>query len=313
MKPYYLLLLPGIAFFVASPSRATIDRTIDKTFTVNGSGTLRLNTSGGSLTVQTGPVNEVKITAKEKIRADSDEEADKLLKDLDLRFEQTGNDVTASAKYTGETRFSFFGGGRGVQVSFVATVPASYAADLHTSGGSISVGDLSGNLVARTSGGSIKLGKMGGRVDAHTSGGSVTLAEARGEVTLKTSGGAINVGRVAGPAELGTSGGSISIDSVEQSVQAHTSGGSIHAGIVGPLKGDCVLSTSGGSVRVTVDKTAAFHLDAATSGGGVHVEGITITLQGGSVHRNKVNGDVNGGGPLLKAHSSGGGVTIQGR
>lgn len=311
MKVISSLVLASSLFALAVPLQAVIERTVEKSFTVNGAGTLRLETSGGSVTVTpVGPEGQVKITARQRIRADSDAEADKLLQDLDLKFDQSGNDVSASAKYSRQPLGFRFGAWPPVSVEFVATVPASFASQLRTSGGGITVGDLLGAVDARTSGGSIRLGKLGGRVEARTSGGSITLDECRDEANLHTSGGTITVGRVAGPADLSTSGGSIRIESVEQRLKAHTSGGSIRAGISGPLKGDCSLSTSGGSVRVAVDKAASFHLDASTSGGGVSAEGITITLNGGKQSRNKLVGDVNGGGPELNLRTSGGSITV---
>lgn len=310
MKTIPSLLLLSAAIGFATAAHAAIERNVEKTFTVSGAGTIHLTTDGGGIKVTPGADGTVKIIAHEKIRADSDAEADDLLKDLELTFDQSGNEVSARAKYNKAFSGFHFGSWPPVQVSFEAIVPASYATDLHTSGGGIHVGDLAGTVFARTSGGGITLGKMGGKVDVHTSGGGITLAEAHGSAKLDTSGGSITVGRVAGPAELSTSGGGIHIDSVEESVRAHTSGGSVHAGIVGPLKGDCELSSSGGGIHVTVDKTAAFHLDAATSGGGVHADGLTITLKGGDHGRSHLKGDVNGGGPELKLRTSGGSIDV---
>lgn len=306
------LLVASIVLIAALPARAVIERTVEKSFVVTGSGTLRLETDGGGIKVVPGPDGSVKITAHERIHANSDAEADDLLKNLVLTFDQNGADVHASAKYDRPRGFGFhFGSWPPVQVEFVATVPASFAAELHTSGGPINVGDLAGAINARTSGGPITLGKVGGPVDARTSGGGISVAEARAETKLDTSGGSISVGRLAGPGDLSTSGGGIRIDAIEHSVRAHTSGGSIRAGFATALKSDCSLSTSGGGVRVTVPKSAAFHLDAATSGGGVRAEGLTITLNGGARGRDKLAGDVNGGGPVLKLRSSGGGISVE--
>jgi hypothetical protein len=65
-------------------------------------------------------------------------------------------------------------------------------------------------------------------------------------------------------------------------------------------------------VTATVDKSAAFRLDASTSGGSVDAQGLTMTLEG-RTRRNRLAGDVNGGGPLLKLRSSGGGVAVKTR
>jgi hypothetical protein len=116
---------------------------------------------------------------------------------------------------------------------------------------------------------------------------------------------------VAGPAELSTSGGSIRIESAGARLRAHTSGGSIRAGISGSLRDECSLSTSGGSVHVAVDKAAAFRLDASTSGGSVDAGGLTITLEKGATGKSRLAGLVNGGGPVLKLRSSGGGISVR--
>ncbi len=291
-------------------AQARIERNVEKSFTVSGTGTLRLETQGGEIRVMPGSDSVVKVTARERIRASSDAEADEILKKLDLEFVQTGNDVTATAKYDRKPVGFNWGSWPPVQVDFIVSVPAGYATVLRTSGGGITLGDLNGRVDARTSGGSIKLGKIGADIDAHTSGGHVTLDNAKGEVKLGTSGGNITVGRVEGPANLSTSGGSIRIDSVTGSLKAHTSGGNIRAAVAGALTSDCSLSTSGGSVRVAVDKAAAFRLDASTSGGSVDAEGLTITLERSSRDRSRLAGAVNGGGPVLKLRSSGGGIEV---
>jgi DUF4097 and DUF4098 domain-containing protein YvlB len=313
MTPLRTLLAASVLATTAVAAHARIDREIEKNFTVNGAGTLKVSTQGGGIKVVPGSGNAVKVTARQKIKADTDAEADEVLKKLELTFEQAGNDIIVVSRYERQPSGFRWGSWPPVNVDFVVSVPASFSTELRTSGGGINVGDLDGTTDVRTSGGGITLGKMGGTVKAHTSGGSISLAEADASVELNTSGGNITVGRVAGTADLDTSGGSIKIDSVENALNAHTSGGSIRASIRGPLKEDCVLSTSGGSVRVNVDKAAAFTLDASTSGGSVDADGLTLTLTSTSRRGGKLAGTVNGGGPLLKLRSSGGGIDIVAR
>lgn len=289
-----------------------MERTLDKSFSVTQPGTLRVETQGGEIRVTPSTDGTVKVTARQRIRAANDGEAEEVLQDLQLTMAQEGRDVFLRAKYDRPQVRSFFRARPSVQVDFYITAPVGFAADLATSGGSITVVELDREVRARTSGGSVKLGRVGGPADVRTSGGSITLDEAGGPVDLRTSGGSITVGEVSGAAELSTSGGSIRIDSVAGAVRASTSGGSIRAGIAGPLKEECVLSTSGGGVRVTVDKAAAFQLDASSSGG-VSADGITLTVNGGKLGRDRLAGAVNGGGPLLKLRTSGGGIAVAAR
>ena len=305
------LVTSGLVGFSVLAAHARIERVVEKEFAVSGAGTLRVETSGGAIRVMPSRDAVVRVKAKQRIRADSEADADEVLRKLDLVIEQQGGDVRAVAKYEPRVGLFSFGSWPPVQVDFEVSVPADFATDLQTSGGGITVGDLNGKANLRTSGGSITLGRMGGAVDARTSGGHITLAEARGPVDLKTSGGHITTGRVAGPADLSTSGGSIKIESAEGRLHAHTSGGSIRAGINGAFRDECSLSTSGGSVRVAVDKGAAFRLDASTSGGNVDAEGLTVTLEKASRGRGRLAGMVNGGGPLLKLRASGGSISIR--
>ena len=307
-----VLLVASLFATPAAVVTAAIERNVEKSFTVTGPGTLRVETQGGEIRVSPSSDDSVvRITAKQRIRASTDAEADELLKKLELGFEQNGNDVRVVSRYERQTSRFRFGSWPPVNVDVVVTVPAGFATDLHTSGGGITIGDLKGKVNARTSGGPIILGKLGGSVDAHTSGGNISLEEAVGPVDLETSGGNISVGRVAGAADLSTSGGNIRIDSATSAMRAKTSGGNIRAAITGPLTEDCTLTTSGGSVRVTVDKSAAFRLDASSSGGGVDAEGLTLTLEKSSQGRGRLAGDVNGGGKVLKLRSSGGGVVVR--
>lgn len=300
-----------LAALTASAS-AKIERVVERSFQVQPGVHLTVSTSGGEIRIVPSSGTVVKVVAKEHIRAGSEADADALLLKLDLVIEQRGDGVVASAAYRDDAGFHF-GSWPPVQVDFVVTVPSQASVDLKTSGGDIVVGDLDGAVLAHTSGGEIVLGKVGGAIDASTSGGSVRLDEGRGAVRLSTSGGNISAGRVAGPADLRTSGGDIRIDAAENTLAAHTSGGDVRAVFSGPLKGDCSLSTSGGEVRATVGQAAGFQLDASTSGGEVNAAGITITIDRGGLGKSTLSGSVNGGGPLLKLHSSGGDIVVASR
>ena len=307
-----LFVLIGFGWLFAAPLvlDAKIERTVDKTFTVQPGGTLRIETSGGGIKVEPGAGNTVAIHVKQRIEASTDAEADALLKSLTLTFEQQGNDVTAIAKYEGERTFSWFhwGSWPPVQVEFTVTVPATYNVNLRTSGGGITVGDLIGRVEVWTSGGGLHFGKITGTVEGHTSGGGIRLDACTGDVNLHTSGGGINLGPVSGNAEVHTSGGPISIQGIAGTVKGHTSGGGIDVAFSGPLKGNCDLSTSGGGITVKVDPKSDFDIDAHTSGGGVHTK-LSVTVQG-EVGNGKLVGRVNAGGHLLKLRSSGGSIDI---
>jgi hypothetical protein len=307
-------IIPSVSFafllaLLPTALSAKIERVVEKSFMVTTSGVLRVETEGGSIRVQPSSDSMVKITAKQTIRAGSDAEADEILKKLSLTLSAEGSDVSAIAKLD-RPAMGIRWGSNPVVVDFVVTVPAKFAANLKTSGGDIVVGDLEGKVEARTSGGDVKLGKIAGEIDASTSGGNVELAEGRASVKLGTSGGNIALGRSVGPARLYTSGGNIRASMVENTIEAKTSGGDVSATFVGALRGDSLLSTSGGRLKATVEPKTGFRLDAATSGGEVKAAGLTITIEKGGLAKSRLAGAVNGGGPVLKLRSSGGDIIL---
>jgi len=308
-----LLPLFALGALLAWPAalEAKITRTVEKTFTVQPGGNLKVSTQGGDVTIRTADITEVRITAKEIIRASSEKEADELLEKLELTFEQSGNDVTAEAKYEKSPMVFRFGSWPPVQVSFTVTVPSRFNLNLATSGGDVAVASVTGTVRARTSGGNLRFERIDGDLDGHTSGGDIVLQEGTARAKLGTSGGNIHVDRAGGPTEVSTSGGDITLNSVEQLVSADTSGGNVKAVITGALKQDTYLGTSGGNVRVQLPKGTAFELDASTSGGDVDASGLTITIEKGGVGRSKLVGSVNGGGPRLKLRTSGGNITVR--
>lgn len=307
MKTLLLLLTLGAASAVTLSAK--IVRTVDRTFAVEPGGTLAVATEGGDITIETAAISEVRITARQTIRASSEAEADRLLEKLTLTLDQSGQQVTAEAKY--ERGSGWFRGSLPVQVDFIVTVPERFDVGLRTSGGNLRVGNLTGQVTARTSGGNITLQRIDGPVEANTSGGNISLREGTGRAKLHTSGGNIRVDQAAGPVEATTSGGDLVLSSVKNLVLAKTSGGDVTAVITTPPTGDTTLSTSGGNVSVRLPADAKFRLDASTSGGSVTATGLTITLDGGGVGKSRLSGDVNGGGPVLKLRTSGGNIRVR--
>jgi len=310
MKSLSCLLTVGALLAVPAAAEAKIVRTVEKTFAVQAGGHFTGSTQGGDIKVVTADVAEVHVVARQVIRTDSETEADELLKGLQFRLEQQGNDVVAEAKYEREKGFHWKNWPP-VSVDYTVTVPRAYNLDLNTSGGDIDVGSVQGTVKARTSGGDLKFAKIDGSIEGRTSGGNIRLEEGTATAKLHTSGGDIYVGRAGGPTAVSTSGGNIKLESVEELLSATTSGGDIAANITGPIKQDTELGTSGGRVVVHVKKGIGFKLDASTSGGDVDAEGLTLTIEKGGMGKSKLIGAVNGGGPRLKLRSSGGDIKVR--
>lgn len=307
-------ILSALAMFalLAAPALATSE---SKTFDVDSGSRLKIDSDVGTISVSTHSTDRVEATVT---WSGSNAE------DFTVDFSQSGDEILIDGDFEG----SSWGWNSRPKVRFAVTVPERFNVDLQTSGGSISVDDLEGDVKARTSGGSLSFGNIEGPVhgrtsggsislegckgtaDIHTSGGSIQIGDVDGEVNAKTSGGSIRIARARGSVDAKTSGGSIKVEEVMGAIQATTSGGSVTAYISEQPQDDCRLSTSGGSVTAYLADGVALDIEAKSSGGKVTSD---FEVDSARVTRTSLSGKINGGGPELYMRSSGGGVRVKRR
>jgi hypothetical protein len=315
-----------------------------KTFSANAIKNLKMSTSGGGLSVMGTTDAEARIEVYVKSNnwngsGDniSKEELEERLQKYELNISQDGNTLIATAKNKNNTWDK-----KSLSIGFKAYVPENIITDLNTSGGSISVKNITGNAIGRTSGGSISVVKCKNKIALKTSGGSISADNCSGDIDLTTSGGSISASDLDGTIDLITSGGSISLDNLKGNTKAVTSGGSIKAT---ELRGESMVKTSGGSITL---REIYGTLDAATSAGSLDAEimelgkSLTLSVSSGSmnvkmpmnkgmdldcsaqrvnmgtltnfdgeVDKSYVKGKANGGGIPVKMRVSSGNLTVR--
>ena len=311
------LVLAATALAASTMLLADTDDHVRQSIPVESAKRLHLEMDFGSIQVETAATSTVQFDVEFRGTPPSRKEFERMLEDFKLQVDRQGDTLRVLGIFkdgwkTGSGGFhTICHDGKCLeyarwlrQMNARVTVPTQFSADLHTRGGSITVGDLKGEVAASTSGGSLHFGRIDGPVHGDTAGGSITLASSRGPAVLRTAGGEIHIQEVSGDVEAHTSGGSIAIERTTGRVVAHTSGGSIH---VGKAQGEVDAQTSGGSIEVAMVATAAFTVDAATSGGGVSSDFLVT----GTSRRMTLRGTVNGGGPPLRLRTSGGSIHIR--
>ena len=304
-----LLILSGVA----------AADTITRDFDVTTGGKLIVQAERAKLVIRGGGGDRLQVAITR-----GNDDAGEIEDDYDIDFSQQGDEVRVDLKHRRKwSPSNWFSRSLVIEVD----LPARFDVDLQTSGGSVDVQGLTGVIRAktsggslhfedvdgpihgRTSGGSIYLEGTSGDADLRTSGGSIRVGEVDGQVQARTSGGGISVERAGGPVLAKTSGGGIEVGEVHGAIEASTSGGGIRAGIAAQPLADSRLTTSGGSVTVSLGPSIAINLDAKASGGRVRSD-LPITMRG-SFSKSSIEGDLNGGGPRLYLRASGGSVNLQ--
>ncbi|MGH9722194.1 MAG: hypothetical protein ACRD8O_18445 [Bryobacteraceae bacterium] len=187
-------------------------------------------------------------------------------------------------------------------------------ARLSTAGGDIVALEVGGNVHASTAGGSIQIAKAGGMVAVNTAGGKIDIGSARGMVTAESMGGPIEVGSAIGVlCESG--GGAIRLTNVTGSLRASTAVGNIIAQLLaGAAIADSSLSTGQGDITVYVPSNLRITIQAQNESA-QSLRRIVSDFPALRVRRDGpvvvAEGDLNGGGPLLRLSSAGGTIYIK--
>ena len=186
----------------------------------------------------------------------------RLDRDYDLDISTADHKLTAIARHKKNSN----SWKHGLSISFRIYVPHQSSSHVVTSGGNISIGNLSGTEDSTTSGGNLMIDQVSGHIKGVTSGGNVNLSNSQDDIDLSTSGGNVVAKNSQGNIKLRTSGGNVGLTDLQGNITATTSGGNVEAKTIA---GELQASTSGGNVRL-LDLSCS--LDASTSGGNIKVE-----------------------------------------
>lgn len=345
MKKFLFLLLIASSFNVAVRAQFNADKDpyMVKSLSTESFQKVLAETSGGNISVSGVSASEARIEVY--IRGNngitgsiSKDEIEKRLNErYKLDISVADNQLTATAKQ----KSNFSDWKKGLSISFRVYVPEKISTKLSTSGGNISLNNLSGAQDFATSGGSLHIENVSGKIKGRTSGGSISLKNSGDDIDVATSGGSITANNCTGNVRLSTSGGSLALNDLKGKIDAQTSGGSVEGE---NIDGDLSAHTSGGNVRLS---KLSCSLDASTSGGNISVEieqlsrfvklsnsggnialqipkdkGVDLDLHGdkikidplsnfsGSKDDDSVNGKMNGGGTLISVHAGSGRISL---
>jgi hypothetical protein len=264
-----------------------------------------------------------------------------------VKLETEGGNVDASGvagrveaeSGGGSIKFDDIGGGVNAETGGGSIDVGTVGGDLglHTGGGGIVVRHANGKILAETGGGSVRIESGSQEAIIETGGGGVEVRQCAGKVRVSTGGGSVDLSDVGGPAEIETGGGSIRLTSAKGHVHAETGGGGIElygvpsaraetgaGGITvklvntGGERRDSDLETGAGDITVYIASDVAINVRASVDMGNGH----RITSDFPDIHISSegdqwgpktlmAEGKLNGGGPLLKVHTSTGDICLK--
>lgn len=245
--------------------------------------------TNGSIDIEIWGNERIEIVVDERIRAESEAEAEEIAEMVRLVGEQTGSTLQISVDRGSLSRQEY---GRRYAGSLEVKLPARLALSLVTTNGSIG------------------MPAMAGDVAAHTTNGSIGLAGCGGDAELDTTNGNITAGAVAGELDADTTNGNLQLECSGGPVSGHTTNGNVRVSITGALGGDVELSSTNGGIDLTVGEGSGFRIDASVGNGRVRdsLEGFQGEY---NRRRTRLEGTYGDGRHSVTLNTSNGSIEIQ--
>ncbi len=174
---------------------------------------------------------------------------------------------------------------KNISIDYDISAPRAVTLNLRSGSGDIDVDNVGRSLRAETGSGSVKARGIAGPADLHSGSGDIELQE-----------------QASGDVKASTGSGSVRINGLSGSLTVRTGSGDIEAN--GNLTGPARLQSGSGSIRLHLERDAHYNVDASTGSGTIRVPGSANS------DRHHLSAPVNGGGPVLEAHTGSGDIEI---
>lgn len=259
---------------------------IKKEYKVNPGGMLSLDLNRGNITVEATDDNSVKIELERRAHAETQEQAEKLLKDGHrYEFDKDGDDVRVWSHVEADGRKMRWKKGPAIKIKLSVRVPYEYDVDFKTGAGNITITHVYGDITGRTGA------------------GNILLEDVEGELDVKSGAGNIEISGDLEDADVATGAGNLSIYAQVEALRAMVGTGNVTVEIQGQPEGKSKLRTGAGNVSLSLSQDVQAAVRGTASLGTVSCEfPIEISKKFLS---NSFSGVINGGGDASIVLASG--------
>ena len=287
--------------FPISLIQAAAEGDFERTLNVGGGVVdLEVSTGSGDVIVRRGGSGSVRITGRISVgRRDSNPQSTLQIIQNDPPIEQDGNRIRIGRNTDDDDNLM-----RYVSIDYEIVVPEGTSLDVNTGSGDLEISGVGARVEVTTGSGDIELSDIGGEVEARTGSGDIEAENIAGSFEANSGSGSVELSQTAeGDVSVATGSGDIELTGL----RVGTGSGDIE--VDGEPLGEWSLASSSGGISIRLPRGFGFDLDVETSSGDIEID-YPITTQG-SIRRNRLQGQVNGGGVEIQLRTSSGSITIE--
>jgi DUF4097 and DUF4098 domain-containing protein YvlB len=255
-------------------------------------GRLSVETFNGSVDIYGWDEDKIDISGTKY--GPSQEEADNLRVDIDASPDSVSIRVPRPAARRNN---------QGARIEI--KIPRNTRLDrVTTSNNSIHTEDGAGTARLRTSNGTIRVIDLRGDLEAETSNGPIELQGVSGDVRAHTSNGHIRAERIEGSLEAITSNSGVNADiaRTDKPVRIDTSNNGVELTLPPNFSSDVHIDTVNAPITLRMAESTNARISAHTSNGTISTE-VAVRAQG-ELSRNRLEGVIGSGGPLIDLSTS---------
>lgn len=169
--------------------------------------------------------------------------------------------------------------GRGHPILVSVTAPAGSSLRTRTAVADVQVRGRIDSLEAVTASGDVAAENVDGEAQVRTASGDVSLGTVTGDVRARTASGNLRLDR-AGSLDAESASGDVTVRDLDGSAEVRTASGDLHVGRV--ARGELVVLTASGNVRIGLAQGALAHLAVSSLSGTVRNELPVEDAEGGT-------------------------------
>ena len=267
----------AILILAAFKSIPTARDVIKKEYKVNPGGELTLDLDRGNVEIEATGGNSVKIELARRARAESSEEAERILQSAHrYEFDKDGDDVSIQSRIEEERRQMRWRKGSAIKIRLTVRVPEKYDVDFKSGAGNITITEVAGEITGRTGA------------------GNIILEDIEGEVDVKSGAGNVEISGNLEEADVVTGDGNLSIYAQVGALHAVAGTGNVTVEMLGQPRGESKLRTGAGNVSLSLPEDVQAEVRGTASLGTVTCEfPIEVSKK---LLSHSFSGELNGGG-----------------
>ncbi len=277
---------------------------LNRAFDVNRGDRLVVALADADVVLSTGSGSVLEVS----IQIDSEDAswARESFDEMDFEVEYSGGVVRVRSEHDNGSRGNWRGHHQGANIVVVITHPADIEVEVSTGDGDIIADELNGRTSLRSGDGDIQVTSLSADASIATGDGDIHIEELAGDVSLASGDGDIWVESITGSGtRIATGDGDVSLSDVRSEIQVATGDGDIevHISELHEVK----IHSGDGDITVYAPSDA---------GADLRIEAEDLDLASvfrvvGRIRNNRIEGTMNGGGPLLELRTNDGTVRLR--